>query len=277
MTAKANKNKLLGIGVIVAAVILGLSFWSINKNKANEQLVIGISPSFAKPLQVAAEEAKAQGVDVKIVEFSDWNTPNITLNHGDIDANFFQHQPFLDNAKKETDFKIKAFAKGAATHVGLYSKKYQSFDELPQGASVAIPNDPVNQGRALQLLQQAGLITLQDPNNYLSKVNEIAQNTKQLKFIEVEGPQTARAIDDVDLAFGYPHYLRMAKTADPEQALLFDDNTNTRYAILFAVREDYEDKGDKLAKFVQVYQNSPKVKAALDADFGSKLWFPGWK
>lgn len=277
MTAKANKNKLLGIGVIVAAVILGLSFWSINKNKANEQLVIGISPSFAKPLQVAAEEAKAQGVDVKIVEFSDWNTPNITLNHGDIDANFFQHQPFLDNAKKETDFKIKAFAKGAATHVGLYSKKYQSFDELPQGASVAIPNDPVNQGRALQLLQQAGLITLKDPNNYLSKVNEIAQNAKQLKFIEVEGPQTARAIDDVDLAFGYPHYLRMAKTADPEQALLFDDNTNTRYAILFAVREDYEDKGDKLAKFVQVYQNSPKVKAALDADFGSKLWFPGWK
>ncbi|WP_122902326.1 MetQ/NlpA family ABC transporter substrate-binding protein [Acinetobacter sp. B51(2017)] len=277
MTTQTNKNKLITIGVIVAAVILGLSFWSINKNKANEQLVIGISPSFAKPLQVAAEEAKAQGVDVKLVEFSDWNTPNITLNHGDIDANFFQHQPFLDNAKKETDFKIKAFAKGAATHVGLYSKKYQSFDQLPQGGTVAIPNDPVNQGRALQLLQQAGLITLKDQNDYLAKVSDIAQNPKNFKFIEVEGPQTARAIDDVDLAFGYPHYLRMAKTADPEQALLFDDNTNTRYAILFAVREDYQDKGDKLAKFVQVYQNSPKVKAALDADFGRKLWFPGWK
>lgn len=277
MTTQTNKNKRIAIGVIVAAVILGLSFWSINKNKANEQLVIGISPSFAKPLQVAAEEAKAQGVDVKLVEFSDWNTPNITLNHGDIDANFFQHQPFLDNAKKETDFKIKAFAKGAATHVGLYSKKYQSFDQLPQGGTVAISNDPVNQGRALQLLQQAGLITLKDQNDYLAKVSDIAQNPKNFKFIEVEGPQTARAIDDVDLAFGYPHYLRMAKTADPEQALLFDDNTNTRYAILFAVREDYQDKGDKLAKFVQVYQNSPKVKAALDADFGRKLWFPGWK
>lgn len=142
---------------------------------------------------------------------------------------------------------------------------------------MAIPNDPVNQGRALQLLQQAGLITLKDQNDYLAKVSDIAQNPKNFKFIEVEGPQTARAIDDVDLAFGYPHYLRMAKTADPEQALLFDDNTNTRYAILFAVREDYQDKGDKLAKFVQVYQNSPKVKAALDADFGRKLWFPGWK
>jgi D-methionine transport system substrate-binding protein len=272
-----SKSKLTLIGAIAAIVIIGLLVWNHQKKSANDELVIGISPSFAKPLQVAAEEAKQQGLNVKLVEFSDWNTPNITLNHGDIDANFFQHQPFLDNAKKETDFKIKAFAKGAATHVGLYSKKYQSFDQLPQGASVAIPNDPVNQGRALQLLQQAGLITLQDANNYLSKLTDIATNPKNLKFIEVEGPQTARAIDDVDLAFGYPHYLRMAKTADPEQALLFDDNSNTRYAILFAVREDYQDKGDKLAKFVNVYQNSPKVKAALDADFGSKLWFSGWK
>lgn len=93
----------------------------------------------------------------------------------------------------------------------------------------------------------------------------------------MEGPQTARAIDDVDLAFGYPHYLRLAKTADPEQALLFDSNTDTRYAILFAVRDDYEDKNDKLKKFVDIYQNSAKVKQALDTDFGAKLWFPGWK
>lgn len=269
--------KLIVIGLIIVAVIAGLSFWSINKKSGNEQLVIGISPSFAKPLQVAADEAKAQGLDVKLVEFSDWNTPNITLNHGDIDANFFQHQPFLDNAKKETDFKIKAFAKGAATHVGLYSKKYNSLDDLPQNAKVVIPNDPVNQGRALSLLQQAQLITLKDPNSYLSSIKDIATNPKNLQFVEVEGPQTARAIDDADLAFGYPHYLRLAKTADPEKALVFDDNTNTRYAILFAVRDDYEDKGQKLEKFVHIYQNSPKVKAALDADFGSKLWFPGWK
>ena len=276
MTQKSNKNTLIGIGVIVTAVILGLSFWNINQ-KPQQQLTIGISPSFAKPLQVAADEIKAQGIQVKLVEFSDWNTPNITLNHGDIDANFFQHQPFLDHAKQQTDFKIKAFAKGAATHVGLYSKKYQRFDDLPQGASVAIPNDPVNQGRALLLLQQACLIQLKQVDHYLSNLNDIITNPKNLKFIEVEGPQTARAIDDVDLAFGYPHYLRMAKTADPEQALLFDDHSSDRYAILFAVREDYQDHDDTLAKFVHVYQNSPKVKAALDAEFGSKLWFAGWK
>ncbi|QQN87141.1 MULTISPECIES: MetQ/NlpA family ABC transporter substrate-binding protein [Acinetobacter] len=275
--AQTAKTKFTMIGVIIAAVIIGLVVWNQQKKSGSDELVIGISPSFAKPLQVAAEEAKQQGINVKLVEFSDWNTPNITLNHGDIDANFFQHQPFLDNAKKETDFKIKAFAKGAATHVGLYSKKINSLDELKDGAKVVVPNDPVNQGRALLLLQQAKLVTLKDPNNHLSSLKDIAVNPKNLQFVEVEGPQTARAIDDVDLAFGYPHYLRLAKTADPEQALLFDSNKDNRYAILFAVREDYQDKNDKLKKFVEIYQNSPRVKEALDADFGAKLWFPGWK
>ncbi|QIC66896.1 MetQ/NlpA family ABC transporter substrate-binding protein [Acinetobacter schindleri] len=275
--AQTAKTKFTIIGVIIAAMIIGLVIWNQQKKSGSDELVIGISPSFAKPLQVAAEEAKQQDINVKLVEFSDWNTPNITLNHGDIDANFFQHQPFLDNAKKETDFKIKAFAKGAATHVGLYSKKINSLDELKDGAKVVVPNDPVNQGRALLLLQQAKLVTLKDPNNHLSSLKDIAVNPKNLQFVEVEGPQTARAIDDVDLAFGYPHYLRLAKTADPEQALLFDSNKDNRYAILFAVHEDYQDKNDKLKKFVEIYQNSPRVKEALDADFGAKLWFPGWK
>ena len=275
--AQSAKSKLAIIGVIAAIAIIGLAIWTQQKKTASQELVIGISPSFAKPLQAAAAEAEQQGIHVRLVEFSDWNTPNITLNHGDIDANFFQHQPFLDNAKKETDFKIKAFDVGAATHVGLYSKKYKSFEALPDSAKVVIPNDPVNQGRALQLLQQAKLITLKNPENYLSSLKDIAANPKKLQFTEVEGPQTARAIDDADLAFGYPHYLRLAKTADPESALLFDSNTDKRFAILFAVKEGYQDEGGKLRKFVDIYQNSPKVKQALDADFGAKLWFPGWK
>jgi D-methionine transport system substrate-binding protein len=277
MMAQTAKTKFTILGAVLTIVILGLTGWTLQKKTGSDELVIGISPSFAKPLQVAAEEARKEGLHIKLVEFSDWNTPNITLNHGDIDANFFQHQPFLDNAIKETGFKLKAFAAGAASHVGLYSKKYKSFDELPQNARVAIPNDPVNQGRALLLLQQAKLISLKDVNNHLSSLQDIAANPKNLQFIEVEGPQTARAIDDVDLAFGYPHYLRLAKTADPESALLFDKNTNKRYAILFVVRDDYKDKDDQLKKFVTIYQNSPRVQAALDEDFGKKLWFPGWK
>ena len=275
--AQTAKTKIALIGVIIAAVIIGLVVWNQQKKSGSDELVIGISPSFAKPLQVAVNEAKQQGLNVKLVEFSDWNTPNITLNHGDIDANFFQHQPFLRNALKETGFKLKSFAAGAATHVGLYSKKYKSFDQLPQNATVAIPNDPVNQGRALLLLQQAKLITLKNPENHLSNLSDIASNPKNLQFVEVEGPQTARAIDDVDLAFGYPHYLRLAKTADPESAFLFDKKNNKRYAIMFVVREDYQDKDDKLKKFVSIYQNSAQVQQSLNEDFGAKLWFPGWK
>ena len=275
--AQSAKTKFTIIGVVIAVIVIGLVIWNQKNKTSNEELVIGISPSFAAPLQVVVDEAKQQGLNVKLVEFSDWNTPNITLNHGDIDANFFQHQPFLENSLKETGFKLKSFAVGAATHVGLYSKKYKSFDELPQKARVVIPNDPVNQGRALLLLQQANLITLKDPQNYLSKISDVATNPKELAFVEVEGPQTARALDDVDLAFGYPHYLRLAKTADPESALLFDSNTDKRYAILFVVRDEYQDKEDRLKKFVAIYQNSPKVKQALDTHFGAKLWFPGWK
>ena len=279
--ALTAKNKFTFLGVLVAALVIGLVAWSYHKKTSNTELVIGISPPFANPLKVAVEEAKQQGINVKLVEFSDWNTPNITLNHGDIDANYFQHQPFLDNAIKETQFKLKALAKGVTTHVGLYSKKYHSLDELPDQARVVIPNDPVNQGRALLLLQQAKLITLKNPENHLSNLQGIANNPKKLQFIEVEGPQTARAVDDADLVFSYPHYLGLAKTIDPNDALILDDNTNTRYSILFVVRDDYQqqhpEKAAQLEKFIKIYQTSAKVKQTLNDEIGSKLWFPGWK
>ena len=283
-TNQSAKKKLTILAVVIAAIIIGLVIWS-QKGKQDQQdqqeIVIGISPPFAKPLQVAVDEAKKEGINVKLVEFSDWNTPNITLNHGDIDANYFQHQPFLDNALKETDFKLKALGIGSGTHVGLYSKKYKSIDEVADGARVVIPNDPVNQGRALLLLQQSKLITLKDANNHLSNLQDIASNPKNLKFIEVEGPQTARAVDEADLVFSYPMYLRLAKTIDPNAALVLDQINNTRYAILFVVRDNYEqthpEKAENLKKFIQIYQNSEKVKQELNADIGEKLWFKGWK
>ena len=280
-TNQSAKKKLTILAVIIAAIIIGLVIWSQKGKQDHQEIVIGISPPFAKPLQVAVDEAKKEGINVKLVEFSDWNTPNITLNHGDIDANYFQHQPFLDNALKETDFKLKALGIGSGTHVGLYSKKYKSINDVTDGARVVIPNDPVNQGRALLLLQQSKLITLKDANNHLSNLQDIASNPKNLKFIEVEGPQTARAVDEADLVFSYPMYLRLAKTIDPNAALVLDQINNTRYAILFVVRDDYEqthpEKAENLKKFIQIYQNSEKVKQELNADIGEKLWFKGWK
>ena len=279
--AQVSKSKLTLIGVAIVAIAIAIVAWTFQKKSGADEIVIGISPPFAKPLQAAIEDAKKQGINVRLVEFSDWNTPNITLNHGDIDANYFQHQPFLNNALKETDFKLKALGIGSGTHVGLYSKKYKSLDEIPNGARVVVPNDPVNQGRSLLLLQHAKLVTLKDSSNHLSKLSDIVENPKNLNFVEVEGPQTARAVDDADLVFTYPMYLRLAKTIDPNDALILDEINNTLYAILFVVREDFEkdspEKAEQLKKFIHIYQTSDKVKQALNDDIGEKLWFKGWK
>ena len=242
---------------------------------ADKPLKLGTTAAFAPPLEVAVEEAAKQGLKVELVEFTDWNTPNITLANGDIDANYFQHTPFLENANKEGGFTLKAFAPGIINNVGLYSKKYKAIADLPEGAKVAIANDPINGGRGLQLLQKAGLLKLKEGVGYKATLDDIVDNPKHIDIIELEAVQLVRALDDVDLAQGYPHYIRLAGTLDPNSALLFDGIENKEYVIQFVTRGDYQDDG-RLAKFVDVYQHSPQVRAALDKAHGS-LYQPGWQ
>lgn len=254
---------------------LGLLLASGIAQAADKPLKLGTTAAFAPPLEVAVEEAAKQGLKVELVEFTDWNTPNITLANGDIDANYFQHTPFLENANKEGGFKLKAFAPGIINNVGLYSKRYKAIADLPEGAKVAIANDPINGGRGLQLLQKAGLLKLKEGVGYKATLDDIVENPKHIDIIELEAVQLVRALDDVDLAQGYPHYIRLAGTIDPNSALLFDGIENKEYVIQFVTRGDYQDDG-RLAKFVEVYQHSPQVRAALDKAHGS-LYQPGWQ
>ena len=275
-TSKANLKKIL-IGVAVIVVILGLAAYRYTqKTQQDNVLTIGISPPYAELLQTVAKEVEKDGIHVKLVEFSDWQAPNIAVQNRDIDANFFQQSVFLKNAIKQTNYDLHAFGIGSGSHVGLYSKQYKSLDALPQNARVVIPSDPVNSARALILLDRAGLIKIKDVNNELSTLQDIVSNPKQLKFLEVEGPQTALAYDDADLIFGFPHYLNMAKKADPHSAL-FLDPIDKKYAILFVTRTDYQDQNQKLEKFIHAFQNSQKVREILDKDFGKDMWFAGWK
>lgn len=254
---------------------LGLLLASGIAQAADKPLKLGTTAAFAPPLEVAVEEAAKQGLKVELVEFTDWNTPNITLANGDIDANYFQHTPFLENANKEGGFTLKAFAPGIINNVGLYSKKYKAIADLPEGAKVAIANDPINGGRGLQLLQKAGLLKLKEGAGYKATLDDIVENPRHIDIIELEAVQLVRALDDVDLAQGYPHYIRLAGTIDPSSALLFDGIENKEYVIQFVTRGDYQDDG-RLAKFVEVYQHSPQVRAALDKAHGS-LYQPGWQ
>lgn len=260
---------------ILKTLALGLLLASGIAQAADQPLKLGTTAAFAPPLEVAVEEAAKQGLKVELVEFTDWNTPNITLANGDIDANYFQHTPFLENANKEGGFTLKAFAPGIINNVGLYSKKYKAIADLPEGAKVAIANDPINGGRGLQLLQKAGLLKLKEGVGYKATLDDIVENPKHIDIIELEAVQLVRALDDVDLAQGYPHYIRLAGTIDPNSALLFDGIENKEYVIQFVTRGDYQDDG-RLAKFVEVYQHSPQVRAALDKAHGS-LYQPGWQ
>jgi len=225
-------------------------------------------------LQETAREAKQQGLDVKIIEFTDWNTPNAALANKDIDVNYFQHLPFLENAEKQGGYKFVAIAPGTIMKIGLYSKKVKNFDQLKDGATVAIANDPVNGGRGLLLLQRAGLITLKTGTDYRATPFDITSNPKHLKIVQLEASQLARSLDDVDLAQGYPSFIKLAGTADPESALLFDGTENKIFALQFVVRpESVNDP--RIRKFIDIYQHSPAVKAELDKAFGD-LYAVAW-
>jgi D-methionine transport system substrate-binding protein len=225
-------------------------------------------------LKIAAQEAKQQGLDVKIIEFTDWNTPNAALANKDIDVNYFQHIPFLENANKQGGYHFVAIAPGTIMKIGLYSKKVTRFDQLKDGATVAIANDPVNGGRGLLLLQRAGLIKLKPGVDYRATTLDIVDNPKHLKIVALEASQLARSLDDVDLAQGYPSFIKLAGTADPNSALLFDGTENKIFAIQWVVRPE-STNDPRIRKFISIYQHSPAVRTALDKAFGN-LYAVAW-
>lgn len=258
--------KTLTLGTLLVASGLAL---------AEQPLKLGTTAAFAPPLEVAVAEAKKQGLEVELIEFSDWIAPNVSLANGDIDVNYFQHVPFLENAKKDGGYDLIPYALGVINNVGLYSKKHKAFASLPEGAKVAIANDPINGGRGLQLLEKAGLISLKPGVGYKATLEDVTRNPKNIQIIELEAVQLVRALDEVDLAQGYPHYIRLAGTHDPESALLFDGVDNPEYIIQFVIQPEHKND-ERLKKFVDIYQHSPAVRAALDKAHG-KLYQPGWE
>lgn len=260
---------------VVAAALASAALAAPLVHAESAPLKVGIATSpQIDALKIAAKEAKAQGLDVKIVEFTDWNTPNAALANKDIDVNYFQHIPFLENAKKQGGYDFVTIAPGTIMKIGLYSKKIKSFDQLKDGATVAIANDPVNGGRGLLLLQRAGLIKLKLGTDYRATTRDIVANPKHLKIVQLEASQLARSLDDVDLAQGYPSFIKLAGTADPNSALLFDGLENKLFALQWVVRP--ESVGDpRIRKFIAIYQHSPAVRKALDNAFGS-LYAVAW-
>ncbi|WP_334173964.1 MetQ/NlpA family ABC transporter substrate-binding protein [Pseudoxanthobacter sp.] len=229
---------------------------------------VGVTPgALADSIHVAAEEARTQGLDVEVVEFSDWTMPNRALDNGDLDVNYFQHQAFLDNVVRETGFSLKSVGIGILPNIGLYSEKYTALADIPDGATVAVASDPVNQGRGLALVEAAGLIRLKPGIGAKATLDDIAENPRHLRFVEIEGPQLVRAIADVDLAQGYPaHYVNAGRSDFAGKALIYSGVSDQYFAIRFVTRTNRADDGD-IARFISLYQTSPAVRKRIDASF----------
>lgn len=250
-----------------SAGLLALAFTSLLQ--AQTPLRIGVTPgALADSIEVAAAEARHQGLDVQVIEFSDWTTPNTALAAGDLDVNYFQHQAFLDNAIKERGYALRSVGVGILSNIGLYSTRVKSFAELRDGAVVGVASDPVNQGRGLALVQKAGLITLRDGVGSRGTLDDIVANPRHLQFREIEGPQLVRALDDLDLAQGYVTHFIAAGRKDAGSALIYSGIDDTYFAIRFVARDD--NAGDpRLAQLIDIYQHSPAVRAQILASHGN--------
>jgi D-methionine transport system substrate-binding protein len=264
-----GRRRLLAVMAAGALLVVG----PVSQGGAAEPLKVGTSGGpMAEIIQFAAGRAKEQGVDVKIIEFSDWVTPNEALQSGDIDANLFQHTPFLNNAIAARGYTFTPIAATYVLPVGLYSKKIAKLSEVHPGTKVAVANDPVNEARGLLLFEKAGLIKLREGAGERASVRDIVENPKNLKFLEIEAPQLPRVLDDVELAQVSINFL-IASGGDPESLLIADGFGDPRYALQFVARTDKKDDA-RLLSFVSIYR-SQEVKDYINKKYGRFL-VPVW-
>jgi len=196
----------------------------------------------AEILEVVKPLLEKEGVKLEIVEFNDYVQPNLALNDKELDANFFQHEPYLLNFIDEhKEVKLKNAFGVHIEPMGVYSKKVKDLKELAEGASVAIPNDPTNGGRALLLLDKAGLIKIKDGVKEKATVQDVVENPKNLKFQEVEAAQVPRTLEDVDAAVINTNYAMQVDLVPTKDALFMEDSTSP-YVNIIAVREGDESR-----------------------------------
>ena len=165
------------------------------------ELVVGVSPvPHADIMNFVKPALEKEGVQLKLIEFSDYVQPNIALAEGELDANFFQHKPYLDEFAKEHNLKLASLVAVHIEPMGVYSKSVKAIADVPQGAKVAIPNDPTNGGRALKVLETAGLLKLRPEAGILATRQDVTENPKSIEIIEIEAAQLPRSLEDVALA-----------------------------------------------------------------------------
>ena len=260
--------------ILVLSGFLFLAACGGGDSDPSNDLHVGVMSGPEEQLMEVARQVaiKNYGLDIKIVSFSDYNMPNRALCDGSISANIFQHLPFLKQQEKNLDCQLVSIARTFIYPMGLYSRKITNLSNLAVGAVVAIPNDPSNEGRALLLLQSAGLIKLQSGVSTAATPADVVDNPKQLQFSELDAAQLPRSLGDVDLAAINTNFALPAGLS-PEKDALYAENSSSIYANLIVVRKK-DANNLKYANLVAAYQ-SPEVVAAAKKIFDDGA-IPAW-
>lgn len=207
---------------------------------AATKITVGASPTpHAEILAEAARILEPQGIEVNVIEYSDYVQPNVALDAGDLDANYFQHKPYLDDFVAKKKVKLGSLGPVHYEPFGIYAGRSKDLKNLPKGAVIAVPNDATNEGRALLLMQDAGLIKLKPNAGLAATIRDITENPLNLKIEEIEAPQLVRSLPDVDAAVINGNYailggLKVAEALAVEAA---DSMAATTYANVLAIRE----------------------------------------
>lgn len=242
-------------------MIVALSACQPHTDRSNTLKIGTISGPESELMETARDVAKKDfGLDIELVEFTDYLQPNAALNDGSIDANVFQHQPFLDQQMKDRGYSLVSIGKTFVYPVGIYSSKIKNIDALPEKGIVAIPNDPSNEGRALLLLEKATIIKLNKNAGLYATPEDIADNPKHLIFKELDASQVARSLPDVDIAVINTNYA-VAAGFSPTKDALFHEDKDSPYANIIVIRQDHLND-PRMKKLVAAIQSKPVAEAA---------------
>lgn len=251
----------------VAGLLQGLALSAPALAQQTIRIAVTAGPH-AQIAEVAKKVAERDGLVLKIIEFQDYIQPNAALDAGDVEANSYQHRPFLDSQIQARGYRISAVGNTVTFPMGFYSKRVTSLAALPEGATVGIQNDPSNSGRALQLLAKYGVVKLKPTAGISATVADVIENPKKLQIVQVEAAQLPRSLDDLDASAINTNYAVQAGLVPTKDAIAIEDAQNP-YANLLAVRTADKDQ-PWVPKLVRAFQ-SPEVKALVEGSFAGSL------
>ena len=233
-------------------------------------LRVGASPTpHAEILAQVVDDLAEQGIDLQIVEYTDYVVPNTAVEDGEDDANYFQHTPYMENFNAERGTHLVAVGDVHYEPMGIYAGQTTSLDALPDGATIAVPNDATNEGRALLLLQAQGLITIDEAAGLECTPNDITENPKNLVFKELEAAMLPQTIEEVDLSVINSNYALQAGFNPVEDSLAIESADSTPYPNVIAVKEGNEDN-EAIQALVKALQ-SDKVRDYIEETYGGAV------